>query len=580
MHRLCLMVIALLVGVAVSNAVAQPAMPGIVSSPCPPRDPAAEARLKPIDDLFMTPAASPEAFWAEFAKLQATVLAGDAERNGAQQAADWPNLCRYKAANAAVARGARPRAVFMGDSITDNWVRGDPALFANAIVGRGIGGQTSPQMLARFRQDVVALRPHVVHIMAGTNDIAGNTGPTTLEDYQHNILAMIDLARANDIAVVVAAIPPSRKLFWRGDLDPRPQIRELNDWLRGLAFSRGLTFVDYGMVLADPDGGMRADLGNDGVHPNRLGYARMRPLAERAVAEALEQADAPVAARVSVARREALLRQVAASVAAARARPPGPTQLTPPPTPLANSRAWNAAQRIPLWPAAPPNGTFVPATLPSDWPAPFVANVASPELRIFPAQQPNGQAVLVIPGGGYQFVSVENEGADFAARLNSRGYTVFVLVYRLPSEGWQRGEDVPLQDAQRAMRVIRANAARWKIDARTLAVVGFSAGGHLAATLSTGFAEPVYAPIDGADAASARPFAAALIYPVVTMAVPGTRRDDGGAGYAPDVARAAAWPESATLTGRAALRRAPGRRGDAAAPARARDRRHRGAGLE
>ena len=292
MHRLCVMVIARS-WVCISNAFAQPPTPGIVSSPCPPPDPAAEARLKPIDDLFMTPSASPEAFWAEFAKLQATALAGDAERNRAQQAADWPNLCRYKAANAALARGPQPRAVFMGDSITDNWVRGDPALFANGIVGRGIGGQTSPQMLARFRQDVVALRPRVVHIMAGTNDVAGNTGPTTLEDYQHNMLAMIDLARANDISLVIAAIPPSRRLFWRGDLDPRPQIREMNEWLRGLAFSRGLTFVDYGMVLADPDGGMRADLGNDGVHPNRLGYARMRPLAERAVAEAVERADPP-----------------------------------------------------------------------------------------------------------------------------------------------------------------------------------------------------------------------------------------------------------------------------------------------
>jgi acetyl esterase/lipase len=280
--------------------------------------------------------------------------------------------------------------------------------------------------------------------------------------------------------------------------------------------------VDYGMVLADPDGGMLADLGNDGVHPNRLGYARMRPLAERAVAEAVQSADAPPAARVTVARREALIRQVATSVAATRARPPGPTQLAPPPTPLTTSRAWNAAERIALWPAAPPNGTFVPATLPADWPAPFVLNVAAPELRVFPSPQPNGQAVLVLPGGGYQFVSVENEGADFAARLNARGYTVFVLVYRLPSEGWQRGEDVPLQDAQRAMRIIRANAARWKIEARTLAVVGFSAGGHLAATLTTGFAEPVYVPVDAADAASARPFAAALIYPVVTMALPGT----------------------------------------------------------
>jgi acetyl esterase/lipase/lysophospholipase L1-like esterase len=523
MPRICpIAIAALLASTAVSNTDAQSNIAGIVSAPCPPPDPAAEARLKPVDDLFMTPAASPEAFWDAFAKLQATVLAGDAERNRAQQAADWPNLCRYKAANATLARGPRPRAVFMGDSITDNWVRGDPALFTDGIVGRGIGGQTSPQMLARFRQDVVALRPRVVHIMAGTNDIAGNTGPTTIEDYQHNILAMIDLARANDIALVIAAIPPSRKLFWRGDFDPRPQIRELNAWLRGLAFSRGLTFVDYGMVLADPDGGMRADLGNDGVHPNRLGYARMRPLAERAVAEAVERADAPAGGGVSVARREALLQQVAASVSTARARPPSATQLAPPPTPLTNSREWTAAERIALWPAAPPNGAFVPATLPSNWPAPFVANVASPELRIFPAQQPNGHAVLVIPGGGYQFVSVENEGAEFAARLNERGYTVFVLVYRLPSEGWQRAEDVPLQDAQRAMRVIRANAAHWKIDARTLAVVGFSAGGHLAATLATDFADPVYVPVDSTDAASARPFAAALNYPVVTMAIPGT----------------------------------------------------------
>jgi acetyl esterase/lipase len=158
-----------------------------------------------------------------------------------------------------------------------------------------------------------------------------------------------------------------------------------------------------------------------------------QPVTLGIVSSTLEKTDAPAGARVSVARREALLRQVAASVSAARARPPDASRLAPPPTPLTNSLAWNAAERIALWPAAPPNGTFVPATLPADWPAPFVANVASPELRVFRAQQPNGQAVLVIPGGGYQFVSVENEGADFAARLNARGYTVFVLVYRLPS---------------------------------------------------------------------------------------------------------------------------------------------------
>jgi lysophospholipase L1-like esterase len=126
----------------------------------------------------------------------------------------------------------------------------------------------------------------VVHLMAGTNDIAGNTGPTTVRDYQNNILAMIDLARANGIAVVLAGIPPSRQLYWRGPLDPRPLISELNEWLRATAREQNLVYVDYGSVLADADGGLRSDLSEDGVHPNAAGYAAMRPLAERALAQA------------------------------------------------------------------------------------------------------------------------------------------------------------------------------------------------------------------------------------------------------------------------------------------------------
>src|SRR6185295_6576362 len=322
--------------------------------------------------------------------------------------------------------------------------------------------------------------------------------------------------------VVLAGIPPSSKLFWRGDLDPRPFIRELNSWLRGVAFANGYVFVDYATVLADSEGGLRADLGNDGVHPNRVGYARMRPLTEAAIAEALERASATVDARPTVARRAELLASVATSVASGRAQPRAANALAPPPTPSQTSRSWAAAPTLPLWPSAPPGGSFVAATLPAGWPAPFVANVATPELRVFKPQRANGQAVLAIPGGGYLFVSVQNEGADFAAKLNELGYTVFVLVYRLPGEGWQQGEDVPLQDAQRAVRVIRANASRWAVDSRTLSVVGFSAGGHVAATLATDFAQPVYAPVDPADAGSARPFATALIYPVVTMALPGT----------------------------------------------------------
>jgi lysophospholipase L1-like esterase/pimeloyl-ACP methyl ester carboxylesterase len=204
-----------------------------------------------------------------------------------QLARYWPNLCRYKSANAALTDS--PRVVFIGDSITEGWLRGDPDLFVDGVIGRGISAQTSPQMLVRFRQDVVALGPQVVHIMAGTNDIAGNTGPATVRDYQNNMLAMIDLARANGIAVVLAGIPPSRQLYWRGELDPRGLIRELNDWLDATAREQGLVYVDYGTVLADPDGGLRADLGDDGVHPNAAGYAAMRPLAERALRQASER---------------------------------------------------------------------------------------------------------------------------------------------------------------------------------------------------------------------------------------------------------------------------------------------------
>jgi len=203
-----------------------------------------------------------------------------------QRERDWPNLCKYKADNAALSGRPRPRVVFMGDSITENWVVADPAFFTKERVGRGISGQTTPQMLLRFYADVIALHPNVVHIMAGTNDIGGNTGPTTLQDYKNNILAMVDLAQTHKLNVVLAGIPPSRG-FPGLKLDPRPRIREINDWLQHVAAERKLTFIDYGAVLADSDGGMKDALCNDGVHPTRAGYALMKPLAEHAVDLAL-----------------------------------------------------------------------------------------------------------------------------------------------------------------------------------------------------------------------------------------------------------------------------------------------------
>lgn len=194
------------------------------------------------------------------------------------------------------------------------------------------------------------------------------------------------------------------------------------------------------------------------------------------------------------------------------------TKLNLPPPAKNLPKAWNDAPTIPLWPGdAPGASDFKAQPLPANSPPVFLRNVLKPDLHVFRPARPNGQAVLVIPGGAYWFVSVANEGAEVAERLNALGITVFVLTYRLPAEGWKRRSDVPLQDAQRAMRVIRSNASRYAIDAGKLSVLGFSAGGHLSATLATAHADRTYDPVDAADELSARPLAAALIYPVITM---------------------------------------------------------------
>ena len=179
---------------------------------------------------------------------------------------------------------------------------------------------------------------------------------------------------------------------------------------------------------------------------------------------------------------------------------------------------WDAAQRIPLWTGEPPNGGFKPLPPRAGPPIPnFITGVAMPELRVFRPKVPNGRALLSIPGGAYTFVSIANEGVDVANAMTAKGYTVFVLVYRLPGEGWHGQEDVPLQDAQRAARLIRAHSRQFRIDPEKLYTVGFSAGGHLGATLATDFAQQVYAPRDQADALSARPRGVGLVYPVISL---------------------------------------------------------------
>lgn len=204
---------------------------------------------------------------------------------------DWPNLARYRAANDTLRPPAagEQRVVFYGNSITDIWAQFFPTMFpGKPYVGRGISGQTTPQMLVRFRQDVIALHPTVVVILAGTNDIAGNTGPSTLAMIEDNLRSMTELAKANGIRVVLSSVLPVYDYRWKPGLEPAPRIVALNAWIRQYAASAGVVYLDYYPSLVDARGGMRADLSPDGVHPNKAGYLIMAPLAERAIAEALK----------------------------------------------------------------------------------------------------------------------------------------------------------------------------------------------------------------------------------------------------------------------------------------------------
>ena len=199
---------------------------------------------------------------------------------------DLADFARYGPANATLPppNPGERRVVFMGDSITDSWATVDPKFFARAeFIDRGISGQTTLQMLLRFRQDVVALKPAVVHIMAGTNDIAGNTGPMDLPATEANIASMVDLARANGIQVVIGSVLPAKDFSWHPGIDPGPKIVALNKWLKSYSHARHVIYVDYYTALTDGALGMRSDLSPDGVHPSLPGYLIMDPLADAAI---------------------------------------------------------------------------------------------------------------------------------------------------------------------------------------------------------------------------------------------------------------------------------------------------------
>lgn len=250
-----------------SSAIEPPGS-GMIAEPCP------QQQVPDLPAPGRAPAASPEVY-----RLYGALMAY-------QKKYDWGWLCRYKADNDRLAASQHARVVFMGDSITEGWQRFDSAMFTNGVVDRGISGQTSPQILLRFYQDVIALKPGVVHIMAGTNDLAGNLGPTSPDQWKNNIRAMIDLALANKVRPVLASILPAAKFPWASSLKPAIQIAELNAWLRSYAAQRHLVYADYHSAMADAQGGMKEGLSSDGVHPNAEGYKLMRPIAEKAIAAA------------------------------------------------------------------------------------------------------------------------------------------------------------------------------------------------------------------------------------------------------------------------------------------------------
>lgn len=211
------------------------------------------------------------------------------EREAAKErrlATDWAQLGRYRDMNAAVA-GQAVRAVFLGDSITEIWPLADPDLFVDGVIGRGISGQTSGQILLRMMPDVVALKPQIVHLMCGINDIAGNTGPNTPQDYINNITAMTAVARAAGLRIILGSITPAAGFAWKPGLpDPRPRVQALNAWLAGFAASQGAVFADYHSVLRNADDGLGPEFSRDGIHPMIPGYEVMRPVAEAALAAA------------------------------------------------------------------------------------------------------------------------------------------------------------------------------------------------------------------------------------------------------------------------------------------------------
>ncbi|MBI6116756.1 SGNH/GDSL hydrolase family protein [Salegentibacter maritimus] len=204
---------------------------------------------------------------------------------------DWANLKKYATQNRKLMKTqSYPKVVFMGNSITEGWANAQPDFFSeNNYLGRGIGGQTTPQMLIRFMPDVVKLKPKAVVILAGTNDIAGNTGFSSVEMITNNIEAMAQLGKANNIKVILTSILPVYDYPWRPGLQPVKKIAEINSWMKKYAAENQHTYLDLFSVLKDEKEGLPKKYSKDGVHPNLAGYKLMAPLTKKAILEAMQQ---------------------------------------------------------------------------------------------------------------------------------------------------------------------------------------------------------------------------------------------------------------------------------------------------
>lgn len=203
---------------------------------------------------------------------------------------DWANLNKYQNENAAVKplEPGQKRTVFMGDSITEFWSIINPEFFASKpYINRGISGQTTPQMLIRFQDDVIALRPDVVLLLAGINDIAGNTGPSTIEMIANNIFSMVELAKANHVKIILCSVLPAIDFPWRQGLRPAEKIVALNKIIKEYADVNGIYYLDYYSAMVNEQKGLKTAYSEDGVHPNKAGYEVMNPLAEKAIQLAL-----------------------------------------------------------------------------------------------------------------------------------------------------------------------------------------------------------------------------------------------------------------------------------------------------